>query len=479
MEKRNVLIDLHNHAIHSQFADADKDMSIDYDRIFGMLQQKAEDSNTDFIVAVTEHDNFSMTKEEFNKYRREYPNVKIILGMEVNTYLTKVTDGLFKKAHMLVYADMSSEDGINKWFDNDKLKDLTLIKTWEDQSLSKKLFIAKNVLNKVLDINVTNKELATILVENGEYNFYPARKAFMNLVCDKLQENHPEEYEILNNVRTKGRDISSINFFTHTFKKTGVTARNFDDLIPQIREMDFAPDIKVPIEEIDQIAKETGGHIVLAHPQVAFKTHEGVTIEKDKILHNGDMSTVSLNNVSLENKILLLRDLCAEKGIKIEGIELTRKAIKDPKKLVEILDFAKNNKLEISFGSDVHYTTENYNNELTNSTKTYKKIHFDFKDFAESQNQNKNTKKNKKGKKGKKGRNNGRNKSEEVEEIQEKSAGRKLNHEVKHVSMYDKIMGKKSNTLFEMTINDRQFKYEKTAKYDAELTDIMENGLEK
>jgi len=302
MEKRNVLVDLHNHALYSQFADSGKDMSINYQQIFSMLQQKADESNEDFIVAVTEHDNFSMTKDEFYKYRKEYPNVKIILGMEVNTYLTKVTDCLFKKAHMLVYADMSSEEGINKWFENDKLKDLSLIKTWEDQNLSKKLFIAKNVLNKVFDINITNEELATILVESGENNFTQARNAFMDIVCKKLKGTHPAEYELLNNSKLKGEDISTTNFFTHTFRKTDVTVHNFDELIPSIGQLDFAPDIKVPLEEISDIAKETGGHIILAHPEVAFKPYDGATIKIDKFLHNGDTSIVSLNNVRLEDK---------------------------------------------------------------------------------------------------------------------------------------------------------------------------------
>jgi len=377
--------------------------------------------------------------------------------MEVNTYLTKVTDCLFKKAHMLVYADMSSEEGINKWFENDKLKDLSLIKTWEDQNLSKKLFIAKNVLNKVFDINITNEELATILVESGENNFTQARNAFMDIVCKKLKGTHPAEYELLNNSKLKGEDISTTNFFTHTFRKTDVTVHNFDELIPSIGQLDFAPDIKVPLEEISDIAKETGGHIILAHPEVAFKPYDGATIKIDKFLHNGDTSIVSLNNVRLEDRIKLLVETCAKKGIKIEGIELTRKTIRDPKKLVDLLTFAKYNNLEVSFGSDVHYTPQAYGDELLNEPKTYKKIHFG---FNEAKNKiDKNKKKNKKDKKKSKDESSG--------------LGRKLIHEVNYVSMYDKIMGKKSNVLLEMTLNGKPFRYDKKKTKNDEETPNM------
>ena len=48
---------------------------------------------------------------------KKYPHVKIIPGMESNTSLETATDGIFETAHILNYADVSSDESVKKWFD--------------------------------------------------------------------------------------------------------------------------------------------------------------------------------------------------------------------------------------------------------------------------------------------------------------------------------------------------------------------------
>lgn len=122
------LIDFHVHGKGSYFKDRFANAS--YDDMCKFFQGVAEEEDKDVVVAFTEHDNVAITYDEFKVLREKYPRVKIVLGMESNTKLTYSTNGLYEKAHILLYADMSSEEGIKKWFDCKELKALSKFNTF-------------------------------------------------------------------------------------------------------------------------------------------------------------------------------------------------------------------------------------------------------------------------------------------------------------------------------------------------------------
>ena len=137
------LIDFHVHGKGSYFKD--KFANASYEDICKFFQGVAEEEGKDLVVAFTDHDNVAITYDEFKRLREKYPRVKIVLGMESNAKLTYSTNGLFEKAHVLLYADMSSEEGIKKWFDCKELQALSKINTFLVRFPSPYLRIKTNV----------------------------------------------------------------------------------------------------------------------------------------------------------------------------------------------------------------------------------------------------------------------------------------------------------------------------------------------
>ena len=139
------LIDFHIHGKGSFFKDRFANAS--YDDICNFFEQVAEEEDKDLVIAITEHDNFAMTYDEFKQLSTKYPRVKIALGMESNAKLSYATDGMFECAHVLLYADMSSEESIKKWFDCKELKSLSKLNTFTvrfpSPSMRAKSFIEK------------------------------------------------------------------------------------------------------------------------------------------------------------------------------------------------------------------------------------------------------------------------------------------------------------------------------------------------
>ena len=125
---RNI-VDFHIHGVGSKYKDVFATAS--YDHICAYFQRLGEKRNREIVIAFTEHDCSVMTYNQYKELQAKYPNVKIMLGMEANTKLTRATNGVFEVAHILAYADMSNEESIKKWFDCKELKDLSKIKTFQ------------------------------------------------------------------------------------------------------------------------------------------------------------------------------------------------------------------------------------------------------------------------------------------------------------------------------------------------------------
>ena len=123
------LIDFHVHGKGSFFKD--KHANASYDDMCSYFQGIAEEEDKDVVVAFTEHDNVALTYDEYKKLSKKYPRVKIVLGIECNTKLSYSTNELFEQAHVLVYADMSSDESVKKWFDCKELQALSKLNTFK------------------------------------------------------------------------------------------------------------------------------------------------------------------------------------------------------------------------------------------------------------------------------------------------------------------------------------------------------------
>ena len=184
------IIDFHVHGKGSFFKD--KFANASYDDMCSYFQGVADEEDKDIVVAITEHDNVAMTYDEYKKLSKKYPRVKIVLGMECNTKLTFSTNGLFEQAHILVYADMSSDESIKKWFDCKELQALSKLNTFTTKFPSPYMKAKAYVdnFNKSFDMKLNSKKIAELfekypLTGNRE-NF---KKALIENIANELYEN--------------------------------------------------------------------------------------------------------------------------------------------------------------------------------------------------------------------------------------------------------------------------------------------------
>ena len=186
---RNI-VDFHIHGVGSVYKDAFATAS--YDHICAYFQRLAESKKRNAVIAFTEHDCSIMTYKKYKELQNKYPNVKIILGMEANVKLTHATDKVFEVAHVLAYADMSSEESIKKWLDCEELKDLSKIRTFQvpTQDPSNEYIITnfcdnlnsqygtkidiKDVVDKFANSKLGSRDLQTRVI------YYLAEKIFEN-----------------------------------------------------------------------------------------------------------------------------------------------------------------------------------------------------------------------------------------------------------------------------------------------------------
>lgn len=145
VKPKRTCVDLHVHGGASNYVDAHATASI-YEEC-NYFSDLAKKNNFDkMYVALTDHNTAGtvsfdakeksyktttvMTYDLYNKLKQEFPNVEPILGIEANCNLLGATDGIFKKAHITAFADMSSEESIKRWIENKDLKDLSYLKTY-------------------------------------------------------------------------------------------------------------------------------------------------------------------------------------------------------------------------------------------------------------------------------------------------------------------------------------------------------------
>lgn len=122
------IVDFHIHGIGSNYKDDFATAS--YDQICAYFENYAQKLKHNVVIALTEHDVAILTYQQYKDLSKKYPHVKIIPGMESNTSLETATDGIFETAHILNYADVSSDESVKKWFDCAEIKYLTNIKTY-------------------------------------------------------------------------------------------------------------------------------------------------------------------------------------------------------------------------------------------------------------------------------------------------------------------------------------------------------------
>ena len=217
---RNI-VDFHIHGIGSAYKDGYATAS--YDHICAYFQRYAESKKRKAVIAFTEHDCNIMTYEKYKELQNKYPNVKIILGMEANAKLTHATDGVFEVAHVLAYADMSSEESIKKWLDCEELKDLSKIRTFQvpTQEPSNEYIITDfcKKLNSQYGTKIDIKELVDKF-GNSRLGSRDLQRRVIYYLAEKIFENKDFAFSDCKNVEEVSSKLKSLEFFVdkkHSF----------------------------------------------------------------------------------------------------------------------------------------------------------------------------------------------------------------------------------------------------------------------
>ncbi len=188
------LIDFHIHGIGSNYKDSHATAS--YDHICAYFQKLANEQNRNFVIALTEHECSLITFDEYKNLTKKYPNVKIMLGMEINCKLSYATKGVFEKAHILAYADMSSDESIKKWLECPELKALSKINTFRIKFPTNyekaKTFIDQ--INITFAIDLDAHKIANNFAKT-EFNNRELKEKLCSLLAKEIYKNHPNVFD--------------------------------------------------------------------------------------------------------------------------------------------------------------------------------------------------------------------------------------------------------------------------------------------
>lgn len=222
----NNIVDFHIHAFGSVYKDSFATAS--YDQVCAHFQNIAEEQKANITIAITEHDVNILTYDEYKRLCDKYPNVKIIPGMESNCKLGGVTDGIFERAHILTYADVSNEENLKKWFDCQELKDISEIRLSSKKDvLPSNSNAVKNYCNLLNTLYGTKLDSEYIASEFANTN-YTDSKQLMNKAFDLISKYVAEKwpfYGCKNQCEIK-RKLRKLNIYSLNKNASNLTGIN-------------------------------------------------------------------------------------------------------------------------------------------------------------------------------------------------------------------------------------------------------------
>lgn len=246
------------------------------------------------------------------------------------------------------------------------------------ENFGEKLYMAKSILNKNIGTKITNREIAELL--DNVKSRQLMRHHFINLVKFSIKYNNPNLYKRIQNLSTEDLAKYPLGRNYH-----GSITLNI--LVPSSPNTNhnITTDIRTPLEEINSIVKKTGGHLILAHPDLVFKFSDGKSIptkvfqssDKDLLSNSkikeirkdlratGEVSTTKLlGNKEKLLKLELFFRLCRQKGINFDGFEIRKANLRERDNFRNYMIYAAKNDYDISFGSDAHFSNIHFYYDL-------------------------------------------------------------------------------------------------------------------
>ena len=244
---RNI-VDFHIHGIGSNYKDAFATAS--YDHICAYFQLLAEKRKRNVVIAFTEHDCSVITYDKYKELQKKYPNVKIMLGMEANAKLTHATDGVFEVAHILAYADMSSEESIKKWFDCKELQDISKIKTFQ---IARQVPCNEHIVNeycKTLNSQFgTTIDVDDVIEKFGKSKLRSdvLKSRLLKYIAEKIYENKDITFKDCENVDKIIERLNSVELFVNK------NPSPFGGLVPSQYSFSRKMNLKLAVKRLEEV----------------------------------------------------------------------------------------------------------------------------------------------------------------------------------------------------------------------------------
>ena len=243
-------VDMH---IHTEHSDEELcDMTIE--QLLAKAQAKAESWGKDCVIAISDHNTILGVKKarqilNSNEGKINYPNVKLINGIEFTTDLVEMTsyfegNKVFTRCHTLAYG----------YDENDKeLTAYSLITHkhfTKNDNIGMQICSARRLVSEMYCIDIPFSVYESLAYANKSTKF---KTEFLRLT---------NEYALNNKIRINIKDIDNI------------ISPYISDVVDFNREASAMGRLKV--SEIGKLVKDAGGELVIAHPTLIRVTVDGL-----------------------------------------------------------------------------------------------------------------------------------------------------------------------------------------------------------
>lgn len=243
-------VDMH---IHTEYSDEELcDMTIE--QLLAKAQAKAESWGKDCVIAISDHNTILGVKKarqilNSNEGKINYPNVKLINGIEFTTDLVEMTsyfegNKVFTRCHTLAYGYDENDKELTAY------SRITHKHFTKNDNIGMQICSARRLVSEMYCIDIPFSVYESLAYANKSTKF---KTEFLRLT---------NEYALNNKIRINIKDIDNI------------ISPYISDVVDFNREASAMGRLKV--SEIGKLVKDAGGELVIAHPTLIRVTVDGL-----------------------------------------------------------------------------------------------------------------------------------------------------------------------------------------------------------
>lgn len=243
-------VDMH---IHTEHSDEELcDMTIE--QLLAKAQAKAESWGKDCVIAISDHNTILGVKKarqilNSNEGKINYPNVKLINGIEFTTDLVEMTsyfegNKVFTRCHTLAYGYDENDKELTAY------SRITHKHFTKNDNIGMQICSARRLVSEMYCIDIPFSVYESLAYANKSTKF---KTEFLRLT---------NEYALNNKIRINIKDIDNI------------ISPYISDVVDFNREASAMGRLKV--SEIGKLVKDAGGELVIAHPTLIRVTVDGL-----------------------------------------------------------------------------------------------------------------------------------------------------------------------------------------------------------